>query len=1603
MIKNNYRILLFSLLFCQFVTAQTAPVANNDSYSTETNTPLNISVPGLLGNDTDADGDALSVTEFSVNGDSYTVGQTATFPQGTITIRTDGSFSFNLAASCNRDIPRIIYTISDGTFTDFANLSISIINSFPPNAEDDCDTVEINTDLIVTASEGLLSNDTDQDNNFLCVINFSVGGNTVNAGDTITLLQGSITINADGSFTFSPAADYIGDIPTIAYCISDGTFTRCANLLLTVEPITDLIEISALGSINQGYTIDGEYKIRYNISLRNTSTARDYHPTSLINNIDLTNDLDAIYGVGCVIEVDEVRISTTEIPNCVDGFYPREFDNSSVNPNFLNATSTSIFNDDAINNATLYPRQSINIQLCVTVEPFCNGRPNPTPSGSNINFNSVFDVTATTTKNTTIINHNDTANLLLTDFHTTEAVVAAGLYLEEPSPPENTDGTYDFINTVIITNESTVNATNNVNYNMGLGDFLDNGIVFRELKVTQVFDPGFTGPTVTVNTSYDGDGNTQLLMPNNSLGPGETIILEIFYLIEPFSSEIANDFTQMNLSQTQGALDGFNEATATNRRQYSFVTWSDGLGNHLDRYYPTGSPTEAVSSRLQCSGTTLSMTFLFPSSSTTNKTIIDPIDTIPEGILEHEEITFQITITNTSPLVQLENLQLQDDLDSMCSGNIIPMPFYKIEPEIQNSTATTDPILNPNYNGITDINLFDGTSGLLEPDQSITIQFTVLFYEDCISSNRVTFSAKNPLNTTVTSSGSVPVNAFTDTDNDGITNFNDLDDDNDTIPDIEEYNGLDPLNRLNPLDDDDNDFIPNYRDTDYGTDANNDGIIDIFDFDNDGVPNHFDLDSDNDGIFDIVEAGNSRADTNRNGRTNNTVGANGLDNTVENNDTFSASITYTIPNSDDNNGNPNFIDIDADGDGIVDNIEAQTTISYNPPNGAVTISGIDTTYPNGVIPVDTDNDNIPDYIDENSDDDYRPDTIEGWDFNNDGIAETIASTIDADNDGLDDAYDNNDNLINPTNGQVPIDFPNVDIPITVERDWREIIDIFVIIDNVSADEGSNLEFTISLVTRNDNSILVQSTTPIDISFSITDPIPISVTDASFYDYILQIPPNLTILPFTSTGTFNVFSVDDAIDELDELFTLDGVITSNNTINTEIAGIGTILDNETVPSISMNDSRAIEGNDLEHTIILSHPSSRPIQVEVNTEDITAVNPYDYTFDNNNPIILTIDGTIDPNNANTEVSFPISTQDDTIDEPDEETLSVVGTITSGDVGDQDLAKTGTIIDNDDPPSIEMNDSSAIEGDDLVHTITLSHPSSTPILINIDVSDGTATSPDDYTFNPNPASLEIEATTDPANPNLQVSFPIPTRTDNINELDEELNVIGTVTSGNVGTQDLTKTGTIIDNNLDPMVVIDDVTVVEGNTLVFTITLLDENLELVQNSFPINLDLESVDGTATAGQDFESVLTNVSIPALTSSITQSVQTIDDRLNEETETMQLQVTIRSTEVTNSSSMIFGTGTIKDNDVPNLFSPNGDGRSDVFRIAGIEDFPNFKLIIIDRWGSEVYNYSNNGNINPTWWDGTHKGKPVIEGVYFYTLDFNDGSTPPQTNFIQLIR
>ena len=124
--------------------------------------------------------------------------------------------------------------------------------------------------------------------------------------------------------------------------------------------------------------------------------------------------------------------------------------------------------------------------------------------------------------------------------------------------------------------------------------------------------------------------------------------------------------------------------------------------------------------------------------------------------------------------------------------------------------------------------------------------------------------------------------------------------------------------------------------------------------------------------------------------------------------------------------------------------------------------------------------------------------------------------------------------------------------------------------------------------------------------------------------------------------------------------------------------------------------------------------------------------------------------------------------------------------------------------------------------------------------------------------------------------------------------------------------------------------------------------------------------------------------------------------MNEPRETFLLSGTTLPSNSTDTSTS-FGTGFIDDDDYPNLFSPNNDGKSDTFKILGLENYPNFKLQIIDRWGTEVYNYNNNGSLNPVWWDGKLKGRQVPEGVYYYTLDFNDQITKPKKGFVQLIR
>ena len=93
--------------------------------------------------------------------------------------------------------------------------------------------------------------------------------------------------------------------------------------------------------------------------------------------------------------------------------------------------------------------------------------------------------------------------------------------------------------------------------------------------------------------------------------------------------------------------------------------------------------------------------------------------------------------------------------------------------------------------------------------------------------------------------------------------------------------------------------------------------------------------------------------------------------------------------------------------------------------------------------------------------------------------------------------------------------------------------------------------------------------------------------------------------------------------------------------------------------------------------------------------------------------------------------------------------------------------------------------------------------------------------------------------------------------------------------------------------------------------------------------------------------------------------------------------------------------------IPDGFSPNGDGINDAFVIKNVGIlFPNFSLEIYNRYGNVVYQ----GSIKTPNWDGNatagglkmgNGGLPV--GVYFYVLNYNDGSTKPTQGRVYLSR
>jgi gliding motility-associated-like protein len=90
-------------------------------------------------------------------------------------------------------------------------------------------------------------------------------------------------------------------------------------------------------------------------------------------------------------------------------------------------------------------------------------------------------------------------------------------------------------------------------------------------------------------------------------------------------------------------------------------------------------------------------------------------------------------------------------------------------------------------------------------------------------------------------------------------------------------------------------------------------------------------------------------------------------------------------------------------------------------------------------------------------------------------------------------------------------------------------------------------------------------------------------------------------------------------------------------------------------------------------------------------------------------------------------------------------------------------------------------------------------------------------------------------------------------------------------------------------------------------------------------------------------------------------------------------------------------------EVPNVFTPNGDGANDLFFVKA-KNLVEIQAVIFDRWGNVVYEVNSlTGNIE---WDGKNsQGRVVAEGTYFYTIKAvgKDNTSYEKKGTVSLIR
>ena len=468
------------------------------------------------------------------------------------------------------------------------------------------------------------------------------------------------------------------------------------------------------------------------------------------------------------------------------------------------------------------------------------------------------------------------------------------------------------------------------------------------------------------------------------------------------------------------------------------------------------------------------------------------------------------------------------------------------------------------------------------------------------------------------------------------------------------------------------------------------------------------------------------------------------------------------------------------------------------------------------------------------------------------------------------------------------------------------------------DASANLTFTVSLSAASGKQVTVQYA---DAGTG---------TATSGTDYTAITGGTLTFAVGTTRQTFDVSVTGDTDEEPSETVEVSLSSATNATVSTTAGtGTGTILDDDApvFPEIedlelSIDSPRVTEGDrrsrELTFTVTLNAPSGDDVTVRyADAGTGTATSGTDYRAIRGGTVTLVAGATTE--------EFTVRVIGDTADEPDETVVVALSDPVNAVVSSTAGTGTGTILDNDDAPTLSIDSPRVTEGDSgsatLTFTVRLSVASGREVTVQYAVTGtGTATAGTDYT-------VLGEGTLTFAAGTIEQSFDVTVPGDTVDEPDETVVVsLSSPTNAVVSSTAGSGTGTIIDDDTpedpgmededeDLELAIDSPRVTEGDSgsqnLTFTVRLSAASEREVTVRYA-----DAGTGTATSGTDYEALGGGtLTFAAGTTTREVTVRVTGDTMDEPDETVVVSLSSPTNAVV-SSTAGSGTGTIIDDDAP---------------------------------------------------------------------------------------